>query len=837
MKKLLAFLTGFLINLFHLLSGRIVVILVLAYISGIIAVRFFIEGMSGAFWLTGILLLLLVAGLYLKSLDLYRAILILVVAAAGGVAFLSVVHYPADGLLKYTDFPVYIEGTVIDEPQFHDDYTAYRLKVDIVETKEARYVVPGTLLVKIYGNEDESYWFGERLRLRGAILEPRGQRNPGGFDYRLYLRSQGIDALVYPKAALVSSLGQGDLNMFTVSALKLRSAMVGVIDKTLPSPSAELMTAILFGQRHSLPEEIEHNFRRAGVGHLMAVSGLHVGLAAAMILGLWRKLKLRGRLPLVLAIVLVFAYAYLTGMRPSALRAAIMVSAALAALLLDREQDLPTTVAFAALVTLFINPLLLFSVGFQLSYAATLALIYTYRPLEHLLKTMRFPAILRSPLAVTLAAQIGVLPLCLYYFHYLPAAAVLFNLLLLPLIGFVIGLGLTGALIGLIFPFFGDLLLWASRPLLEFMLLITGLSSMPGFYLAVYPPGDLFMIIYYGFLSAVLFVYYQSTGQAAGKDRFLLSSDIIGFLKNLLLKRHHHLRFAAVTVLLLAVLFIWSGVLFPVQKKLTVTFIDVGQGAAAMIETPCGKVILVDAGGEPAYRGDPGEIGETVLLPLMRRQGVRRVELAVISHPHEDHFGGFGPLVEEIAIKRLLISPAPGESVYYDQLLEQAELKGLAISTARTGQIWSCGDDLFLEVIAPSEQLFKGTKSDLNNNSIVFMLHYREVRFLFTGDIEDPAVEKLLRQQADLKANLLLIPHHGGYLAAMPVFLEAVQPSLAVIQVGRNSFGHPHVSVISSLEQAGVEIYRTDHHGAVIVETDGVEFEVATTGQPVLVFR
>ena len=395
-------------SLIHAFWDRFFVIIVLAYLAGISTAHLWIGGSAGTYWLVGTALFLLVLGICFKLVDLYKAVLILVVAVAGGVAFFYSVQQPAGGLINYADFPVYVEGTVIDEPLFYDDHTAYRLKVEVVETREGRFAIPGILLVRLYGSEDEHYWFGERLRLRGVIVEARGQRNPGGFDYNYYLRSQGIDALIYPKPAQVSSLGPGEVNGLAASAVKLRSSMVGVISKTLPSPAAELLTAILFGQRNGLPEDIENNFRRAGVGHLMAVSGLHVGLVAAFILGLWRRFKLRGRLPLILAIVLVFTYAYLTGMRPSALRAAVMVSTAMAALLFDREPDLPSAVAFAALVTLIINPLLLFTVGFQLSYAATLALIYGYRPLGKVLAFLHCPGILRPPLAITLAAQIGV---------------------------------------------------------------------------------------------------------------------------------------------------------------------------------------------------------------------------------------------------------------------------------------------------------------------------------------------------------------------------------------------------------------------------------------------
>jgi len=825
--------------LIRLLSDRIVVVLTLAYLSGIVAVRFFIAGHPGAYWLAGVIPLLLLIALIFKEIDLFRAILILAVASAGGIAFFFAVQPPAGGLSIYKDYPVYVEGTVAEEPQYYEDHTAYRLQVSVVETQEGRFAESGTVLVKLYGAGagEKNFWFGERLRLRGVITEARGQRNPGAFNYRFYLQSQGIDAVIYPKPSMVSSLGQGDLNHVTLSALKLRSSMTKAISSTLPSPSAELLAAVLFGQRHLLPAEVEQNFRRAGVGHLMAVSGLHVGLIAALILGLWRRINLQGPLPLLLAIILIFTYAFLTGMSPSALRAAIMVSLVLAALLLNREHDLPTAVALAAMITLFINPLLLFTVGFQLSYAATLTIIYAYRPLEKILFMIRCPRFLRSILAITLAAQIGVLPLSLYYFHHLPAGALLFNLLLLPLIGFVVGLGLTGALLSLIFPLLGELLLWASRPLLELMLYITGLSSMSWFYLAIYPPDVPVLVIFYCLLVAVLIIYYRWNEDGVVGERGSFTDFIAASIRGLFPEKFRTRSYFFSIMLFVVVVIIWSGIIFPAGKPLRLTFIDVGQGAAAIIETPCGKVLLVDGGGEPAYRGDPGEIGERVLLPLIRRRGIKNIDLAVISHPHEDHFGGFIPLFETVTVQNLLIPPVQGESIYYDQLLEDAESSGVAISLARPGQIWSCGNDLMLKVIGPPEKLLRGTNSDINNNSVVFILYHGEIGILFAGDIEDAAVDELLRHGVDLKADLLLVPHHGGYMKAMPVFLEAVQPSVAVIQVGRNSFGHPHPFVISSLEEAGVKIYRNDQHGAVIVETEGSNLIVTVTEQAVPVNR
>jgi competence protein ComEC len=810
------------------LINRLLVMIALAYALGIAVMRYYISGFTGFYWLGAALLITLTVALCLRYINTYQAILMLLVAAAGGVAFFYAIQQPAGSLITYTGYPLYVEGTIVDEPLFFEDHSVYRLQTEVIETNIGRSVITGTLLVKIYyygDHEREHYWYGERLRLRGTIVEPQGQRNPGGFDYRFYLRSEGIDALIYPKQAQVESLGFGKTGLFAGSALKLRSAMVSVIDRALPTPSSELLTAILFGQRHRLPERVAENFRRSGTGHLMAVSGLHVGLVAAMILWIWRSLKLQGRLPLLLAIVVVLGYAYLTGMRPSALRAAIMVSTALTALLLDREYDLPSAVAFAALVTLFYNPLLLFSVGFQLSYASTLVLVYAYRPLDHLLGYLRFPRLLIPALAVTIAAQIGVLPLSVYYFQYLPTGALIFNLLMLPLIAFVVGLGLAGALLGLLLPLPGEIVLWAVRPLLELMVFVTGFSSLPGFYVALSPPGIFVIIVYYSLLTLALFIYYQRESLFISKNGLL--REISG--KRLIV------RILISMIALFTLTIIWSGILFPTKKELKVTYIDVGQGASAMIETPCGKVILIDAGGEAAYRGEPGAVGERILLPLLRVENIRKIDLAVITHPHEDHFGGFIPLIETIAVDTMLISPVSGDLVYYIDLLDRAASLGVDIHKVNAGQVWSCGPDMALEFIYPNENLLSGAGDDLNNNSIVCRLRYGAINFLFTGDIEDVAVEDLFRRNEDLKAVVLQVPHHGGYMKAMPALIEAVAPSIAVIQVGTNSFGHPHPYVLDALNRAGVTVYRNDQHGAVIIKTDGSDVQVTNIAQPTLI--
>ncbi|MDW7728404.1 MAG: DNA internalization-related competence protein ComEC/Rec2 [Bacillota bacterium] len=820
----------------RLFFSRPIVVIAIFYICGIIAGRIWISNPGILHWLL-FLLCLPVGVLYrYKYIELFMAVLVMAAASAGGAAYIFAVQPAAGGITDYTGIPVYLEGTITEEPQFFSDHDSYLVNIEVIETRDGRFQQTGTILVKIYGEANEQYWFGERIRIRGSIVEPRGLRNPGGFDYRYYLKSQGVEALIYPKVSQVESLGQGSLNTITSRALEFRTVMVDNINQTLPSPSNDLLIAMLFGQRHRLPEDVAENFRRAGVGHLMAVSGLHVGLIAALILAVLRFLGLRRHLPLILAILSVLGYAYLTGMRPSAVRAALMISVALSAVLFDREHDISSAVAFAALMTLYFNPLLLFSMGFQLSYAATITLVYAYKPLKELLIQLPCPIILRNPIAVTLAAQIGVLPLCLYYFHTIPTGAIIFNLLLMPLLAFIVGFGLSGAVIAAFIPSFGALLIWASQPLLEIMLYVTALSRFSFLFITVHPPGISTMLLFYGFILIFVGCYYS--WKSYGRD--LNNITFLQYIKSVFQK---HIPKSALTkksliiyVLLIAVVITWCSLLLNKPDQLRVTFIDVGQGASALVETPCGTVILIDAGGKPAFRGDPGEVGERVVAPLLRYLGIKAIDLAIVTHPHEDHFGGFIPLIEEMPVGHMLLSPVKGDSLYYDHLLDFTRFAGISVDEVHAGHAWACRCGVLLEVIAPPADLIRGTGSDLNNNSLVIMLIYKDIRMLFTGDIQDAAVRHLIGSKVNIKANLLLVPHHGGYFESAPEFIEEVKPEFAVIQVGLNLFGHPHLYVLDALDKSDVTVLRNDHHGAVVVETDGSRLEVLITEEGLVLY-
>ncbi|MGI6097120.1 MAG: DNA internalization-related competence protein ComEC/Rec2 [Dethiobacteria bacterium] len=793
----------------------------LAYIAGISLTRCWFENSCFTLVFLGFLFLF---GLWTYCLRLAApfTLVLLGVFILGGFLHAFASLLPNQDLLYFAEEDVVIVATVIEEPYRQEERTAYSLQVESLEHKGERYFPGGKVQLYLYhGEEDDTaayHLYGEKIRVEGKLREPSSRRNPGGFDYRFFLRGRGIDAYMNVQPSQVESLGDGKPNLIYAAAFSLRRQMAAAIGRQLPSPQDNLLTGILFGQRHDLPEELEANFRAAGLSHLLAVSGLHVGLIASLLLALFQRLHWQRNTVLFLCIILIFSYALLTGMRPSTIRAAIMVSLTLGALILGRQAHLPSALALAALLTLIYNPLLLFTPGFQLSYAAVLSLFYLTPQLEKKFKLpMKLPFLLPPEAGklfyATLAVQLGTAPLVVYHFGQLSLIAILVNLLALPVITFVVGLGLSASLVSFISFSLSSFIQLANLPLLTYLLYLARLGELPFAYLELYFSWPMALLIY-----LLLFLF---AGGAA-----LIKTALSGYMEN---KPHLRVvdflssKIAFYFFLFTAVIFLWSSIFFPANRNLEVVFLDVGQGDAVFVSTPCGIEILIDGGGSPAYLGeDVAGTGSRVLLPFLRHRGVKELDILFISHPHEDHFGGLFHILGELSVKMLLTSVDRGDSPYYEELLQLAGEQGVEHRYLTAGDRLRFRSGVEMHVLGPPSPLFQVTGSDINNNSLVLRLDYGETSFLFTGDIEEAAIRELLKyEETLLPSSVLKIPHHGAYNPSLADFLERVAPETAVIPVGTNYFGHPHPETLSVLEEAGVSYYRTDIHGAVLLKSDG----------------
>ena len=380
------------------------------------------------------------------------------------------------------------------------------------------------------------------------------------------------------------------------------------------------------------------------------------------------------------------------------------------------------------------------------------------------------------------------------------------------MIALVLGIGLISALLGLILPLAGALFNLANYPLLAYILFITTkVGSLPFSYCRVYPPHLPELCLYYAFFVVL----------AGGGKKYLLS--FYRYLQGRV--RLFHL---LIFFLLTALVFTWWGLPGIGRQSLEVVFLDVGQGDAILIQTPRGRNILLDSGGKPAYLGDIAETGHFVVVPFLEYRRIKKLDLVIISHPHEDHYGGLFAVLERIPVKMLATNDESPETGSYSELLALAREKGISREILREGDRFMVEPSLEICVLNPPRELWRGTDRDTNNNSLVLHLRYKETGLLLTGDVETRAVEYLLKQNNIPACQVLKIPHHGGALANLPLFLDNAVPKAAVISVGANTFGHPHPETLAALEERGLQIYRTDLHGAVTLQSNGYAWKAKT---------
>jgi competence protein ComEC len=715
-------------------------------------------------------------------------------------------------LPQYAGHYVTVEGVVIREPEVFPDRVNYVLQVRQLNLGDELPAAGGLVLVRA-PQPGEVYGYGSILRAHGLLQKPQAPGNPGQFDYGAYIKRRGMEVILQvDDPGKVSLLGSGLGNPLVDAALKVKAAFRGSASATLTAEQQAMLGGMVFGSRGQLSPEIKDAFNATGLGHVLSVSGLHVGLVLGGFLGLTRLLGMPLKLGAPLAGLLVVFYAVMTGLGPAVVRAGVMGLLVLLAHLVGRERDWPSAMALAALVVLWLSPLSLFEAGFQLSFAATWGILYLGPALNRWLAEFPWlPGWLRALIWVPLGAQLGTLPLVAVYFNLVSPVSLFANIIAVPLVGIIILLGIAGSVAGLILLPLGQIINAGTGTALDlFTWLIMGLSSLPGAALYVASPQLPLIAVWY----VLLAVAALPARERAGTGFEGVPAPRPG-------------RAAGAVVLaaagLLALLLLWpSG-----RAELEVHFIDVGQGDAILVSLPSGRHMLVDAGGWPEELDSGEGAGRRVVVPYLRQLGINRLDLLVLTHPHEDHAGGARAVINSVPAAMVLVSPAgfgPGEQGVasgYDNLLAALRAENIPVIAVRAGDRINLDQAVEIRVLAPPSPLLTGTRSDLNNASLVLRLDYGETSVLLTGDIEVEAQKWLLDKGAPLGASLLKVPHHGSRFFE-PAFLAAVSPQAAVISVGqRNNFNHPAATLLEALQEGGVPVYRTDLDGAVIIRSDG----------------
>lgn len=556
----------------------------------------------------------------------------------------------------------------------------------------------------------------------------------------------------------------------------------------LPRQSA-FAEALLLARKEGIDPEDRDRFVRAGLAHLLAISGLHVGLIAGALLLLGGILRLP---PVIIAagtIALTIAYVIFLGAPHAAARAALQVTLALTGRLLQRPADPFSLIAAAAVFLLVLDPLALLDPGFQLSFAGTAGIIAIRRPLLDSLPT-RLPGAIRESVAVSLAATIVTSPITVLHFGQIAPIGVIANLAAIPVTGVAVPALALSILASFISTGLGAFLAGAAELLLDALHWIAATAaSVPGGQLLV--PRD----AVFGWALAAAGASVM-TGWLAGRRRDVRPA----------------LRRATATAVAAALLIVWPLAVTRFHDgRLEVHAIDVGQGDALAIRTPGGSWILVDAG--PGGAGGY-DAGRARVVPFLLRQGARRVDALILTHPDSDHIGGAAAVLESFDVG-LVIDPgvALGRPLYRE-LLSRADRGEIRWIRARA-DLEITIDDVSIHLLHPDDELDETPSS--NHLSVAFRLGYGRFGALFLGDAPADVEEKIAeRYGAGLSAQLLKVAHHGSTTSTAEAILAAAEPTMAFISVGRNNrYGHPAPEVLRRLEAHGIEVHRTDLSGTI----------------------
>lgn len=674
---------------------------------------------------------------------------------------------------RFNGRAVRIEGTLASDPERSGRATGFRLKARSIEETRARE----RIYVRLFGRVPDLA-LGDSMVVEGKIrsLDPSNS-----FDQSL--RRRKITGLLTASAGSVGRRSSTK-NPILVLAGHLRTRLEQVAKKSMNDADAGLLLGLVIGDERLIPEKIVDDFRATSLSHLTAVSGANVAMVLAAVVLVMRAFKVSKRAQITCGIATVLFFAVITRWEPSVLRATMMSVVGLSAFWFGRRSDPMGGLLITFLALTAFDPFLLWSIGFQLSFAAAAGIIL-FSPI-FLERFEAWPKLVREALSVGLGAQIAVTPLLAFHFGRLSLVSIPANLVAFPLVAPITVLGMAAGLVGSVF-------VAAAQPI----------AVLAGIFVA--------MLRAVASLFASLPFASVAVPQIRAVHLILLYVVVVAAM--LWLAGHSRI---GRRVVVLAAAFLMFAVLIPPASSeppdgLRITFFDVGQGDAILVESPREARVLIDGG--PDGR---------VLASHLRRRGIRRIDLLVVSHFHYDHAAGLEGAFDVAEVRQAIHPGVP------DPLMNRMSYRE-RLRESSAGDRFTIGE-LHLQVLSPDPALLQeatlaameagGEGSALNDASLVIRVSWGGTCALFTGDIEETGQLHLIdKQRQAIDCTIMKAPHHGSARLDKS-FVDAVDPEFVPISVGRNDYGHPTLTAIRMFNEQRARVLRTDREGDLVLTVD-----------------
>ena len=718
-----------------------------------------------------------------------------------------------------------VEAIVISDAQEKEYNYVYKIKILCADNND-KYKNT-YLYLKTSKKSTEKLKYGDKIEVKGSFTEASSQRNYGGFNYKEYLKSLKIYGTI--KANQLKVLSGDCLNNVFNLANQVSSMMKQKIDSSMEETQAAIIKGIIFGDSSEIEEEIQENFRISSISHVLAVSGMHVSY---LVIGIQLFLKsiIGKRKTRFITIVFLIFYMFITGFSPSVVRASMMSILLIGGEVLYRKNDIWTSMAISLFLILIYNPFLIENIGLQFSYIGTMGIMILHKSVFSFLKNIKiknkkwkykfnrkaifFISKIKEILAVTLSAQLAIFPIMIYHFNLFGVYFLISNLLVSVMIGPIIIFSTIFIIYSFIFNPISKVICIVLKLLIQKLITISNLAELPFSKLYLSTHKIWMILLYYILIITFNFSYCLYTSPKLNNTQVRVRNLIaLAKYKIFLNKKKSIIKIFIIILLFFLFQFI--------PQNLEINFVDVGQGDCTFIVTPRNKTILIDGGGSSSNEFD---VGKSTLFPYILDKGYTKIDYIFISHFDQDHVGGILTILQEIKVKKVIISKQEENSENYQKFLEIIKEKGVSVAIVKMGDRVKIENGIYFDILWPTSEQIQENK--LNNNSLVMKMYYHNFSVLFTGDIEEKAEKKILEtyksEKNKLVSNVLKVAHHGSKTSTIKGFLDTVNPKIALIGVGKNNmFHHPSEEIIDKLKEYGAIIYRTDERGEITIRVNG----------------
>lgn len=646
-----------------------------------------------------------------------------------------------------------------------------------IEVRTGKY---GKILLEYYDKLPDENIVGRYIVAGGDIEIPESARNPGCFDYRLNLKSRKIffkmtsDEITPKKiASRIRYETAGFKNNFQKS-----------LTKDMDDDIKNITTAMIFGDKTGMNENLYESFQKNGTAHILAVSGLHIGIIYAFInrvIEAGRRKKHN-----ILIMVFLIMYCFLADFSPSVVRAVIMIALHIFSKIYHLRYDLISSACVSGITILLINPYSLFSGGFQMSYLAVLIMA----TISKFFKNTRMPEFLRGYCLPVLIIQGGLAPFTAYLFNYFSLGTFVANIPIIFIAGLVIPVILIIFPVYLLFPEFVEDMGAFAGELMRILVKCNYFFYSDGKYtFFVTSPPVIIILSFYVML-------------------FFVTSE--WFLINFTRKKKTSI--LTMLVLLLVAVSLIHPLIKNEFRDADAVFVDVGQGSCLHVRTPAGENIVIDGGGKEHFsKISSFDVGKKILIPYLLKNGVGRVDLAMISHLDADHYKGIVSICRAGMVKKIAVTESLKEEI--SRISRETGMKKEDILFIKTGTKFYSGKEFAFKILGPVQE-----GKDANANSMVVKLIWKKFSIMAPGDIDMEAEASLLERYETnkLKSDILSAPHHGSKYSSSEEFIKDVNPQFAIVQSGKNNrYGHPAPETLKRYEDVGVRVLRNDESGAI----------------------